>query len=508
MNSKRHGCRILAWIFMAMSLHLVMPAMGQAAGVEVRRLLDTAFLGDPFVYDVDPAGAVLVLTRDNIYDAGAGEFLFGEPLRNPGWLAFSGNGFQFLTNGALFISDGGTPRKLLDVPLKSRILVSDNERTFISGITPAGKPVLFLYKEGMGHKALLELDSPIDAMALARGVLFFSVGPRIYTLREGGPAGLFAYLPDFPAISSLAVDERHGLLYFSEGENLYAVRGSDFVVVRRGLGGMLRCREGDLYLLSWRDHALFRLRGLAEAFASAGTLSPLTDPCEDPVLSLYCKAEEKRALLKSLAQIEGTMGAGDEAARGEVDGYLAAQQNELAQITAGLEKEAATGAIGIRWGGGLEPQAIGANDVITTARRGVGLTLWNGSEFRLGPDSKAVIGDCRPTGECRQTLARGLTYFAANRPSGREDTTSAPKRFSIVTEALRFRFDSGRLAVFAAGGQTAVVVIEGRVEAVTPQGKSVTVSAGETLEARVGERPGVPAPAEMKRLNRWWEEIR
>jgi len=489
---------------MVLAMHLVTPAMGPAAEVEVRRLLDTTFLGEPFVYDVDPAGAVLVLTRDNIYDAGAGEFLFGEPLKHPGWLAFSAGRFQFLTNGALFVSDGGAPKKLLDVPLTSRILAADGERTYISGITPAGKPVLFLYQEGKGYKALLELDAPIDAMALARGALFFSVGPRIYTLREGGAARLFAHLPGFSVISSLAVDERHGLLYFSEGENLYAVRGSDFVVVRRGLGGMLRCRGGDLYLLSWRDHALFRLRGLAESFASAGALLPLKDPAKDPVLSLYSTAEEKRALLKSLAQIVAVTGAGDETARTEMEEYTAAQKSELEQIQAALEREATAGAIGVRWGGGLEPQAIAANDLITTARRGIGFTLWNGSEFRVGPDSKAVVGECRPRGECRQTLTKGLVHISANRPTGGEGAG----KFSIVTDALRFSFDSGRLAVFADKGQSVVVVIEGRVEAVTPQGESVTVAAGETFEARVGERLGVPVPAEMNRLNRWWEEIR
>lgn len=503
MNRHNPGLRMLALILMLLALQFAVPVQGMAAGVEVRQLLDTSALGDPFVYDVDPSGAVLVLTRDNIYDAGAREFLFGEPLKNPGWLAFAGGRFQFLTNGALFVSDGGMPKKLLDVPLTSRMLASDSERTFISGITPAGKPVLFLFQEGKGYKPLLELDAPIDAMALARGALFFSVGQGIYSLREGGPARRIAQLPGFPAIASLAIDERQGLLYFSEGENLYALRGSDFVVVRRGLGGMLRCRNGDLYVLSWRDHALFRVRGLAAAFASAGTLVPLKDPCRDPVMSLYCKAEEKRALLTSLAQIEGALGAGDDAARKEMDDYRAAQKNELDQIMAGLEKEAGTGAIGIRWGGGLEPRAIGANDVITTARKGVGITLWNGSESRIGPDSKSVIGECRPRGECRQTLTQGLLYVTATRPG-----SGTPTRYRIVTESLGITTDAGRFAVFAFQGQTAVVVIEGRVEAVTPQGESVMIAAGETLEARRGERPGVPAPAEMKRLNRWWEDIR
>ena len=214
MNTERHARLLLASVLLALSVLLVTPVGALAARVDVRKMLDTSTLGDPFIYDVAPGGAVLVLTRDNIYDAGSGEFLFGESLKNPGGLAFAGGKLQFLVDGALYVVDGGMPRKLLDVPLKNGIFVPDGERTFLSGITTAGRPVLFIYKEGMGHKALLELNVPIDAMAIARGELFFTVGPKIYALKEGGPARLFASLPGFSTIPSIAVDEKRGVLYF------------------------------------------------------------------------------------------------------------------------------------------------------------------------------------------------------------------------------------------------------------------------------------------------------
>jgi len=508
MTGDREGRVVFACVLLALSVLLLSPAGVFSASVEVRKILDTSTLGDPFVYDVGPEGAVLVLTRDNIYDAGAGDFLFGEALKNPGGLAFAGGKLQFLANGALFVVDGGTPRKILDVPLKRRVFVSDGERTFLSGVTESGKPVLFLFKEDVGHKALLELDVPIDAMALARGKLFFAVGPRIYVLGEGGPARLFAYLPGFSHIPSLAVDDRRGALYFSDGDNIYAVRGGDFVVVRRGVGGMLRCREGDLYILSWRDHALFRMSGLSEVLFSAGTLVPLQDPCRAPVLSLYCGAEEKRAVLKSLAALESSMVTGDAAARNELGAYMAEQKKEFERILAGLEKEASTGSEGVLWGGGLEPRTIGANAAIATERKGVGLTLWDGSVIRIGSDSKTVVGDCSPSQECRQTLEKGLLYFEASKPPVEGMAGLTYREFVIATDALSLRFGSARLAVFASRDQTAVVVLEGRLKAVTPQGESVIVASGETLEVRRGERLGVPGPAEMERLKKWWEDIR
>jgi hypothetical protein len=490
-----------------LALSLLLATTGGAFSAtesNAKKMLDTSTLGDPFAYDVDPGGVVFVLTRDNIYDAGAAGFLFKDLLKNPGGLSFAGGKLQFLADGALFFLDGRMPRKILDVPLKNAVFVSDAERTYIGGITAAGSPVLFIYKESVGHKALLELDAPIDAMALARGKLFFTVGPRIYVLGEGGPAKLFAHLPGFSHIPSIAVDDRHGPLYFSDGDNIYAVRGGDFAVVRTGLGGMLRCREGDLYVLSSRDQALFRISGLSEA----GTLVPIEGPCKGPVLSLYCEAEKKRAVLKTLAALAGSIAPGDAAARDELGAYMAGQKKEFERILAGLAKEATTGAEGVLWGGGAEPKTIGANAAITTEGKGAGVTLWDGSGIRVGPDSKVVVGDCRPSRECVQTLEKGLLYFETGKPPVEGMAGPAPREFVIATDAMSLRFGSARLAVFASGDQASAVVIEGRVKAVTPRGESVIVAAGETLDARRGERPGVPAVAEMERLNKWWEEIR
>jgi hypothetical protein len=490
-----------------LALSLLLATTGGAFSAtesDAQKMLDTSTLGDPFAYDVDQGGVVFILTRDNVYDAGAAEFIFKNLLKHPGGLSFAGGKLQFLADGALFFIDGRLPRKILDVPLKNGVFVADAERTYIGGITETGRSVLFLYKEGMGHKALLELDAPIDAMALARGKLYFSVGPRIYVLGEGGPAKLFAHLPGFPHIPSIAVDDRHGPLYFSDGDNIYAVRGGDFAVFRTGLGGMLRCREGDLYVLSSRDHALFRMSGLSEA----GTLVSIEDACKGPVLSLYCEAEKKRSVLKSLAALEGSMSPGDAAALEELAAYAAAQKKEYERIVAALEKEAATGTKGILWGGGAEPKSVGATAAIATEKKGMGITLWDGSGIRIGPDSKAIVGDCGPSRECRQTLEKGLLYFEAGKPPVEGMSNTAPREFVIATEALTLGFGPARLALFASGKSTTVVVLEGRVRVVTPRGESEIVASGEMLDAKSGESLGTPKPAEMERINKWWEEIR
>jgi hypothetical protein len=375
-------------------------------------------------------------------------------------------------------------------------------------ITAGGKPVLFFYKEGSGYKPLLELDAPIGAMALAQGSLYFSAGAGIYTLREGGPARLLAHLPGFSSIRSLAVDDRNGVLYLSDGDHLYAVRGKDFGVVRRGVGGMLRWRDGRLYLLSGRDHVLLRMDGLPEALASAGTLVPPEDPCRPPVLSLYCGAEEKRALLKRFATLEGSLDPGDAASRTELAAGMAEQQKALERIGAGLEKEAVSGAQAVLWGGGLEPSAIRAGAPVATGEKGIGLSLWDGSGIRIGPDSKAVLDACGPSGECRLTLGNGLLYFEPHVPAVEGMPPPANRDYEVATEAVRLRFGAARFAAFVSGGTTTVAVLDGRVKAVTREGETVIVASGEAFEVKRGERPGNPVPADLDRLNKWWEEIR
>ncbi len=507
MNGFPGSRRLPAWALLA-SLLFWVPAAASAERITVRRVLDTSSLGSPFVYDVSPDGAVLVLTGDNLFDAGSGKNLFGEPLRNPAWFAFAGRGLRILVDGVLYAVDGGAPRKLLDVPLKSCLFVPDGDRTFISGVLPDGRPALFLHREREGQKALLSPDAPIDAMALAKETLYFSSGSRIFALKEGGPARLLAHLPRFSHIPSVAADEVNGLLYFSDGDDLYALRGGDILLVREGLGGMLRARGDDLYVLSWRGNALFRMTGLPAALSSAGALAPLADPCEASGLSLHCRAAKARALLKALADASGDPSVGTAASRAGLEDEVAVRRKELEGIQASLGKEAEAGSVGLRWGGGIQAKTIRASEPVATARDGSGVMLWDGSEVRVGPDSKAVIGDCLPSRECRMTLDGGLLYLESFRPPVRGMAAPAPEGFAIAAETLTLAFRSARLVVHAAAGRTVVAVLEGRVKAVTPRGETVIVAAGETFEAAKGEPTGAPAAADMKRLNPWWESIR
>ncbi len=490
-----------------LALATILPATAAALSreYEVRKVLDTSALGEPRVFDVGPDGAVLVLTGDNILDAGTKDPLFGEPLKNPEWLGFAGKNPMFLVDDELYVVDGRMPRKLLDVPMKDRVFVSDGVRTFLSGVTADGRPLLYLYKEGTGHKALLELDAPVDAMTLARGELYFSAGSRIYALREGGPVRLFANLTGLSRILSLAVDDARGLFFFSDGQDIYAAQGGTLVVVRKNLGGMLRCHAGDLYVLYRPEHALFRLSGLSEAVLSGGKIVSLKDPCEDPVIGLYCLVEKEREMLAAAAELSGS-GAADPS--GEIAAFIEDRKKEVERLGAALAKEAAAGVEGIVWEGSMEAKAVGANASIGGGKNGARVSLWDGSDLRVGTDSKVVLGECNPSGVCRQTLESGLLYVDAP-PVVDGTDLQRPRGFEISAGTVTFGFESGRLSVFSSGDTTAVVVLDGRVRAVSPaEGGTANLAAGEMLEIRPGEPLRGPKAAEMDRVNRWWEKVR
>ncbi len=501
----RGGPRILGGLFLLAALLAAAAAGAASARVEVQRVADTSALGPVFAYDVAPSGAVLVLTGDNIRDAGSGEPLFGAPLRNPAGLSLAGEKLLFLADGALYSVEGRAPRKLVDVPLRSPVAISDGRSSYIAGVTGEGRSVLFLHREGAGHKPLLELDRPVDAMAFRRGALLFSAGSRIFALREGGKAAAIAELPGFPFILSLAVDDRDGTVYFSDGDSTYAMHGERFVLVRRGMGGILRFRKGALYLLSLREKAIFRFSGLAEAMSAPGALVPLKDPRRDPVVSLYCEAEERRARLKAAAAFER---AGDGADSGELRAFAEEQGKGLETVQAALEKKAVSGALGVLWGGGNEPRAIGAGTAVSGGKAGAGIALWDGSGATLGPGSKAVLGGCAPSGECRLALEKGLLYVETAEPPAEGTAIRRPARHTVETGVVTLVFDAAKVALFSSGDAVAVVAVEGRVKAVSPGGGSGIMASGETIEARRGEPLGASRPARMDRLNRWWEEIR
>jgi hypothetical protein len=474
--------------------------------LEVERLLDTRPLGRPLAFDVRADGGVLLVADGEVLDGATGRPWLAAPVAGSGALDLSGGAPRLLAAGGLFALDGRRPRLLAEAALAGGVLAVDGPRAWIAGVTPDGRAVLFLHEEGKGHRPVLEVEEPIDAMAAGGGALFFASGRAVWTLREGQPAQRLLRVPGLDRITSLALDARRGVLYFSDGQATHAFRRDGLVLLHRALGGTLRLRGDDLWILSWREGSLSRLPGLAARLAQPGGVAPWQDPCLGPVVGLHCRALAERALLDAIgdpAEAGGRIPGADAASLARV---AEARRASLAALESDLARDAAAGAVAVAWTIDADPVPIGATP-FATGGRGAFVSLWNGRELRLGAASTLAAGGCRPGPACRLGLRRGLLHLAPERAAAGGAPGRRSPGFLVETGGLLVALDGAEAALFASEEATAVLVLGGRARVRGAGPEDLTVLPGELLEVRPGTAPGAPVAVDAARINRWWEAV-
>lgn len=472
----------------------------------VERLLDTRSLGAPLAFDVREDGGALLVAGGEVVDGSTGRPWLATPVARPGWIDVSGGAPRLLAAGGLYAIDGRSPRLLAEAALAGGLLAVDGPRTWIAGVNGEGRALLLLHEEGKGHRPVLEAEAPIDALAAGGGALLFASGRSIWALREGQPARRLLELPGLERVASLALDARRGVLYLSDGEATYALRGDGLVIVHRALGGTLCLRGDDLWVLSWRAGALSRLRGLGPLLAAPGAAAPWKAPCLGPVVGLHCRAVAERALLDAIgdpAEAGGRIPGADAASLARV---VEARRTSLAALEGDLAREAAAGAVGVAWTADADPSPVGAAP-LATGGRGAFVALWNGRELRLGGFSALAAGGCRPGGACRLELSRGLLHVAPAPGAARAGPRARSPGLLVAAGDLVVALDGAEATLFADEGAAAVLVLEGRARLRGAGPDEVDVSAGELLEVRRGAPPGAPVAVDAARVSRWWEKV-
>ncbi len=485
---------------------LAAPPPAAPARLTVERLLDTRPLGAPVAFDVREDGGALLIAGGEVVDGATGRPWLAAPVARPGWIDVSGGAPRLLAAGGLYALDGRSPRLLAEAALAGGLLAVDGPRTWITGVDGEGRAILYLHEEAKGHRPVLETEAPIDALAAGGGALFFASGRSIWTVREGQPARRLLRLPGLDRVVSLALDVRRGLLYLSDGEATYALRGDGLVMIHRSLGGTLRFRGDDLWVLSWRAGSLSRLRGLGPMLATPGGVRPWKDPCLAPVVGLHCRALAERALLEAIgdpAEAGGRIPGADVASLARV---VESRRASLAGLEAELAREAAAGAVGVAWTADADPNPVGAAPLATGAR-GAFVTLWNGRELRLGGATALGAGGCRPGAPCRLELRRGLLHLGSERPTGHLASGRRPPELLVAAGDAVLVLDGAEAALFASEGSVDVLVLEGRVRLRRAGADELAASAGELLELRRGELPGLPVAVDAAHINRWWEKV-
>ena len=197
-----------------------------AASVDVQRILDTSRLGDPFVFDADPAGAVLVLTRDNFSMRARRNSFSGNP-EEPRVARLRRREASVPGEWRPLLSWTEGFRGVLDVPLKSRVFASDGKRTYIGGITETGRALLFLYK-GWDTRRCSSSTHPSTPWSSRGGSCFFPSDRGSMFSGRAAPRNSSrtcrAFRASLPSRSMIKAES----LDFSDGDNLYAVHGGDF----------------------------------------------------------------------------------------------------------------------------------------------------------------------------------------------------------------------------------------------------------------------------------------
>jgi len=259
------------WMLLILLIASIL-AGGCARGIRARRIAGASELDGhaPVGFLLTEKGGLLLQTDENLFDMDSDKSLLSE---SPGPVTASvmiGGTPAVLIGQVLYAVESGGARKLLEVPLENVVMAGGREFAYISGTTPAGRSVLFIYSLQKGNQPIIEVPQPLDAMAVSDERVYFAVGAGIFTFEPGQEVIAVAMLPGMRRIISLAVDPAAGVIYLSDGEATHAILSdrAKIVLLFRDAGGPLGRHAGNLYLLRRQDSTLYRIKGLSAALTS------------------------------------------------------------------------------------------------------------------------------------------------------------------------------------------------------------------------------------------------
>lgn len=174
----------------------------------------------------------------------------------------------------------GAIRDQIELPRSEmRVVAGSKTRLYLYGSHGGGSTV-YLLDEG-NVLPLLEIQRGIISALTAIGErVFFAVDNVIYAVAKGEQASLVFVATGEQNVLSLVADPLAGVLYFSAGETVYAMRAGVAISILRGLAGFLRYSKNALFVLDPERRRLVKILGLEKLTAEVGTpqtpLSPGT----------------------------------------------------------------------------------------------------------------------------------------------------------------------------------------------------------------------------------------
>lgn len=168
-----------------------------------------------------------------------------------------------------WVEDGRIQEQFV-LPLKGMgVMAGTGERIYLYGSHDGGSRIYLLEK----GKVLFLLEIPrgtISAFTTIGERIFFAVDNVIYTLTRGEKPGILFIAAGEKGVRSLACDPLAGMLYFSAGEAVYAMRAGVAITILRGLKGILRYSGKALFVLDPERRRLVKIQGLEKLTVDSG----------------------------------------------------------------------------------------------------------------------------------------------------------------------------------------------------------------------------------------------
>lgn len=259
-------------IFFALLLFAAGPAMPGPDTTQKKTKIDFLFspknikalnLGELKNFDVTGSGAIILLTNNNLFDAGAKRFIVSKEdpcLRN---LCCASDGTLFAVSGnTLECLSGGAFENLTILPSAGMQIADGGKgRIYLFGGETEPNRALYMIEEGKGYIKICEMPKKILALVASQDTVYFSVANDIYEIKFGGKFKLICRIPG-PEISSLAIDNNTSVIYFTAGKALYGLSKDKITFVGENFGEILRFSNGALYVLKPSAGTLIRITGL------------------------------------------------------------------------------------------------------------------------------------------------------------------------------------------------------------------------------------------------------
>jgi hypothetical protein len=250
-------------------VHLLSPSLAESVGLKPLTEFEV----------VDGLQVILLTSDGNLFDLTRRLPLPAKTPLQVTSFAVSEGLLVAVRNGRLGWYEDGEIRERIELPSKGmRVVAGKKQRLYLYGPRERGS-VVYLLEEG---KVLPLLETPqgtISAFTAIGERVFFAIDNAIYTAARGDRPGLLFIATGEQSIRSLAADPVAGLLYFSTGDTVYAMRAGVAISVLRGLAGVLRYSGNALFVLDPDRKRLVKVLGLEKlTTVSGGATAPATPP--------------------------------------------------------------------------------------------------------------------------------------------------------------------------------------------------------------------------------------